>query len=241
MLRSVSSARVRKLNRCFSLKDWEKKDFFGIMKENIVRQAVNAGIVTELLYVSDCPIPFGKKTQVTPEVMDFITFGRETSVAAVCRKEKVPLPSGDMHRILILDHVMFPSNIGRLIYLAYSFGVDLIYVSEGDGVNYYSPKIAESSHGISFYLPVVPASLPEKMRELREQGWFCVGTSLHNAAPLSEIRPADRMVFVVGNEREGVSEEVLRETDVSCRIEMENYDSLNVSVAAGIVLYRFRL
>ena len=81
----------------------------------------------------------------------------------------------------------------------------------------------------------------EKMRELREQGWFCVGTSLHNAAPLSEIRPADRMVFVVGNEREGVSEEVLRETDVSCRIEMENYDSLNVSVAAGIVLYRFRL
>ena len=49
------------------------------------------------------------------------------------------------------------------------------------------------------------------------------------------------MVFVVGNEREGVSEEVLRETDVSCRIEMENYDSLNVSVAAGIVLYRFRL
>ena len=48
------------------------------------------------------------------------------------------------------------------------------------------------------------------------------------------------MVFVEGNERDGVSEEVLRETDVRCRIEMENYDSLNVSIATGIVLYHFR-
>jgi TrmH family RNA methyltransferase len=46
---------------------------------------------------------------------------------------------------------------------------------------------------------------------------------------------------LVGNEHEGASEEVLRETDVNCRIEMENYDSLNVAIATGIILHRFRI
>ena len=94
---------------------------------------------------------------------------------------------------------------------------------------------------IIFFLPVVPASLPEKLRELREQGWYIVGTSLQDAVPLSGIPAHDKMVFVVGNEHDGVSEEVLRETDVNCRIEMENYDSLNVAIAAGILLHHFRI
>ena len=67
------------------------------------------------------------------------------------------------------------------------------------------------------------------------------GTSLQNAVALSEISAHDKMVFVVGNEHEGASEEVLRETDVNCRIEMENYDSLNVAIATGIILHRFRI
>ena len=66
-----------------------------------------------------------------------------------------------------------------------------------------------------------------------------MGTSLHNAKPISSIEKKDRMVLVVGNEQEGVSEEVLKETDVNCRIEMKNYDSLNVVIATGILLHHF--
>ena len=240
MLRSVSSPRVKKLRRAFLYQDWEKREAFGIRSERLVRQAVNAGIVTELLYVSDCPIPFDKKTRVTPEVMSFLTRGKEENLAAVCRKWGPRIPAGGMHRILMLDRVSYRTNIGRILYLAYSFGVDVVYVSEGDGINYHAQGIVESSQGTSFFLPVIPASLPERLRELREQGWYCVGTSLHNAVPLSGIPSADKMVFVLGNEHDGVSGEVLKETDVSCRIEMENYDSLNVAVAAGILLHRFR-
>ena len=73
------------------------------------------------------------------------------------------------------------------------------------------------------------------------EGWYVVGTSLRDAVPMSGIAARDKMVFVVGNEHFGVSEEVLQETDVNCRIEMENNDSLNVAVAAGILLHRFRI
>ena len=241
MLRSVNSPRVRKLRQAFVYEGWEKKDYFGVLGERLVRQAVNAGIVTELVYVSDCPIPFEKKTRVTPEVMDFISIGNEKSIAAICRKAEIPLPTGELHRILVLDNVVYRPNIGRILNLAFSFGIDLVYCSEGDGTGYHARSIAVSSLGTSFFLPVVPASLPEKLRELREQGWYVVGTSLRDAVPLSAIPAHDKMVFVVGNEHDGVSEEVLQETDVNCRIEMENYDSLNVAIATGILLHRFRI
>ena len=242
MLRSVNSPRVRKLRRAFVYKDWEKKDFFGVLGEKLARQALNAGVVTELVYVTDCPIPFEKKTQVTPEVMDFISFGHEKSVVAICKKTEIPLPAGELHRILVLDNVKYRPNIGRILNLAFSFGVDLVYHSEGDGIGYqHARSIGVCSHGASFFLPMIPASLPEKLRELKAQGWYVVGTSLQNAVPLSGIAARDKMAFVVGNEHDGVSEEVLRETDVNCRIEMENYDSLNVAIATGIVLHRFRI
>ena len=193
------------------------------------------------MYVSDCPIPFEKKTQVTPEVMDFITFGNEKNIAAICRKTEIPPPTGQLHRILVLDRVTYRLNIGRILNLAFSFGVDLVYYREGDGVGYHTRSIAGSSQGTSFFMPMAPACLPEKLRELKEQGWYIVGTSLQNAVALSEITAHDKMVFVVGNEHEGASEEVLRETDVNCRIEMENYDSLNVAIATGIILHGFRI
>ena len=128
-----------------------------------------------------------------------------------------------------------------MMYLAFCFGVDLVYYSEGDGTNYHARSIANASQGASFFLPARPANLPEKLRELKAQGWYIVGTSLRDAVPLSGISAHDKMVFVVGNEQVGVSEEVLQATDVNCRIEMENYDSLNVAIATGILLHRFRI
>ena len=241
MLRSVNSSRARKLHKAFIYKGWEKKDVFSVVGESVIRQAVNAGIVTELLYVSDCPIPFEKKTKVTPEVMEYISRGKEDAMVAICKKTEIPIPSGELRRILVLDKVVYRANIGRIMHLAFSFGVDLVYYSEGDGTNYYARSIVKTSQGASLFLPAIPANLPEKLRELRGQGWYIVGTSLRDAVPLSGIPAHDKMVFVLGNEHFGVSEEVLRETDVNCRIEMENNDSLNVAVAAGILLHRFRV
>ena len=103
MLRSINSSRARKLHQAFIYKGWEEKDVFSVVGENIIRQAVNAGIVTELLYVNDCPIPFVKKTKVTPEVMAYISRGREDSMVAICKKTEIPIPSGELHRILVLD------------------------------------------------------------------------------------------------------------------------------------------
>ena len=241
MLRSVNGSRARKLHQAFIYGGWEEKDVFSVAGESCVRQAVNAGIVTELLYVSDCPIPFAKKTKVTPEVMEYISRGKEDSLVAICKKTEIPVPAVELHRILVLDKVAYRANIGRMMYLAFSFGVDLVYYSEGDGTNYYARSIVKTSQGASLFLPAIPANLPEKLRELRAQGWYVVGTSLRDAVPLSGIQAHDKMVLVVGNEHFGVSEEVLRETDVNCRIEMENNDSLNVAIAAGILLHRFRV
>lgn len=237
MLRSLNSSRVKKLYRTFRMKGWEKRDTYGIYSEDMVRLAVNAGVVCEILYVGECNIPFDKKTGVTPEVMNYITVGAEEKIAAVCKKVMVPMPEGDISRILMLDRVMFRTNIGRIINIAYTYGVDVIYTQEGDGINYWTQAVIKNSLGKALFMPRIPTSLPDKIKELRQQGWYCLGTSLQNAIPLSDIPVRDKMVIIVGNESDGVSEEVLQETDVNCRIEMENYDSLNVGIATAIVLH----
>jgi TrmH family RNA methyltransferase len=241
MLKRVNSQKVQKLRRLFMNIYSEESDLYGIYGIETIRHAINAGVVEEILYAGECPLDFSPAREVSEEVMEFLTDGRELSAAAICRKSFTPLPLSDLRRVLILDHVEYGINIGKIIYLAYSLGMDAVYVAEGDGVNYHSQAIAEISRGASFFLPAVPANLPELIRTMRQQGFCVVGTSLRNAKPLSQIPVRDKMAFIMGNENRGVCDEVLDEVDVSCRIEMENYDSLNVAIATGIVLYRYRV
>lgn len=58
--------------------------------------------------------------------------------------------------------------------------------------------------------------------------------------PLQQLEETEKMAFVFGNEGQGVTEKIQKESDSRVRIEMEGFESLNVAVAAGIVMYRFR-
>ncbi|MEE1237672.1 MAG: TrmH family RNA methyltransferase, partial [Turicibacter sp.] len=66
--------------------------------------------------------------------------------------------------------------------------------------------------------------------------------SLQNGKPLGEIEETVKMAFILGNEGQGVSSEVLSSTDENIFIEMsQNIESLNVSIAGSIIMYHFRL
>ena len=58
--------------------------------------------------------------------------------------------------------------------------------------------------------------------------------------PLQSVDASEKMAFVFGNEGQGVSEEIQQLSDQRVRIEMDGFESLNVAVAAGIIMYRFQ-
>ena len=240
MIRSITGKRAKAWKEAFQNRDFRTRKQFGIHGQKIVQHAVNAGIVREVMYVSSCPVRFDNAVEVSRQVMDYLTYGSEDSVAAICEKPVWNVNPEMMHRIVILDHLHYQINIGTILHYAYLFGADAVYLPDDGTVNPFGQTAAESSQGTLFHLPVLEENLPALIRRLKDCGFTCVGTSLQNALPLSKIPARDKMAIILGNEAQGASEEVLKEANVLCRIEMENYDSLNVSIAAGIVLHRFR-
>lgn len=65
-------------------------------------------------------------------------------------------------------------------------------------------------------------------------------TSLHNASSIDDIKSTDKMAFVMGNEGNGVRDETIAMSDASLYIPIDTMESLNVGVAAGIVMYTFK-
>ena len=80
--------------------------------------------------------------------------------------------------------------------------------------------------------------LPNKIKELKEEGYTIVGASAHGDIQV-ETRPK-KLALVLGNEGTGISKEITRLLDIETTIEVENVESLNVSVAGAILMYEWR-
>ena len=89
-------------------------------------------------------------------------------------------------------------------------------------------------------MPVIRCDLAEKIRELKTESFRVIGTALKDAVPMSRIEETEKMAFLFGNEGQGVHSELLDACDQRLFIEIGNFESLNVAVAAGIVMYRYR-
>jgi tRNA G18 (ribose-2'-O)-methylase SpoU len=147
----------------------------------------------------------------------------------------------DIARVLVLDGVNNPDNVGGLFRSAAAFGVDAVVLGPGAGDPLYR-KAIRTSMAATLQVPFVETeSIPHAMALLRAHN-FCVLalTTAADAAPVDDHpRDLDRVALVVGNEGEGLSEAALAAADGRVRIPMAaGVDSLNVTVAASIALYQ---
>lgn len=154
-----------------------------------------------------------------------------------------PSPNDDMGDfVLVLDHVQDHGNIGTIIRTASAFGIRDI-VSTSPTLDIYYKKIVAASRGKVFEVKIHPfTSTLDSMRILKARGYQVVATSpyardIQALAPLA-MKP---VALVVGNETEGISEEIVQNADVIVQIPMSGtVESLNVGVATGISLYELK-
>lgn len=144
----------------------------------------------------------------------------------------------DGARILALDHVSDPGNLGTILRTAQAFGCKCVLLSEGC-TDPFSPKCVRSGMGAHFKLSFVHTdSLPQILHELKiNRGYSVVGGHLNGYESLPPL--SDRRVCVVGNEAHGMDEWTARECTTLFRIPMPGgAESLNAGVAAGILMYK---
>ena len=125
--------------------------------------------------------------------------------------------------------------MGTIIRTALAFDYDAVVVSSGS-CDVYNEKVIAASKGSIFLLPI----LNKELGEIREGRTVVVSALNDNAKELSEIKVEKPFILVLGNEAHGVSEEALNDADIITKIDISNIDSLNVSVAAGILMHHLK-
>ena len=141
-------------------------------------------------------------------------------------------------RILALDNITNPQNIGMLIRSAAAGGVDAVLIPE-KGCAPLSPLVIKASAGTLFKCPLVRCSdLVSSLPLLQNHGAQVYVLSSHAAQNLFEMKSDRAKVFVLGNETEGVSAEVNKLADERVFIPMANgVESLNVAVTGALLAY----
>ena len=142
-------------------------------------------------------------------------------------------------RVLYLDDVQDPGNVGTILRTALAFGYKDVILSKGCAFK-YSFKVIQSSQGSIFNLNVVSKE-KDYLFSLKNCGYKLVSTSLDvNSVFLSNFtfQKDDNYVIILGNEGQGISKDIQENSDIKIKIEINDIDSLNVGVAGGIIMYQ---
>ncbi|MFZ4524334.1 MAG: TrmH family RNA methyltransferase [Chlorobium sp.] len=156
------------------------------------------------------------------------------------RHEGEDLPGQSL--IIALDDVQDPGNVGAILRTAVWFGADAMICSAGTA-DRYNAKVVRSCAGSIFALPHYGVeSLAHELRRLQQLGYTIVGSSL-DGEDFSEFAGwPEKMVLVIGNEANGISEPVKALTDLLVRIphsgKKVRVESLNASISAAILMER---
>ena len=145
---------------------------------------------------------------------------------------------------LLLDRIQDPMNFGAIVRTCCYFGVSQIIVPQNETCA-LSPVVSKASSGSLEYAPIISVqSLSQAAAMLSQAGWDVVGTSVDaHARPYSNIELKPRTAIVIGNEGAGIHRDILPHCTSLINIpglsQNPLLDSLNVSVATGIILSHF--
>ena len=130
-------------------------------------------------------------------------------------------------------------NIGTILRTLDAVGADALFLLDG-GVDPYHPTSVRASMGTIFWKPIVQTSFNQFMDWSRRGDYRRIATSAHAEQNYLELKPTAPWVLVLGSEQKGLSKEQIKACDVSVSLPMHGRaSSLNLAVAAGILLYQF--
>lgn len=206
-------------------------------KEQIIQIIVRDGVDLPLLW----PIDDIVLTQVNDAVANEIAETENSQgVFAHCKQHQISEDEMyDWRKVLLVDAVQDPGNIGTMIRTADAAGIDAVVLGKGC-VDAFNPKTLRSAQGSHFHIPVVRGDLMEWIENLKQDGVRVYGTSLEESISYKEIEPSDAFALMVGNEGSGINPQLLAKTNQNVIIPiLGGAESLNVAVATGILLYAF--
>lgn len=227
MITSTDNKRIKELAKLQIRKYRNKDTRFLVEGFHLVEEARKAGLLIEV-FTTDESI---EGTLVTKEVIKKLS-STETPQPVVGLVNKIHNKElGD--RVLVLNNIQDPGNVGTLIRSASAFGFSGVLIQ---GVDFYNSKCVRSSQGALFHLPII------QTLDVRShfKGYEVIGAVLDLEASIyNEVIPSDKFMLVLGNEGQGIELDVIEMLDKKVYIPI-NFESLNVASAGAILLNEYK-
>ena len=239
MISYINSRTNQKVVHASKLKDKKSiKEFqeFLIEGRKALELALEAGLVEAVFTLKELEIPEDiPQYIVSEEIIDKISFSKNPEgVVAVVKtlEEKAP---AKMDKVVYLDNIQDPGNMGTIIRTALALNYDAIILSE-NCVSIYNPKVVTATKGAMFLIPILSGSI----LDFKNDRTVITSTLNEKSISLDELEKPKSFILVLGNEAHGVSEEIIANSDVFVKIPIANIDSLNVAVAGAIMMYHLK-
>lgn len=237
IIESLENERVKFWKKLSDKKYRDQSGLFLVEGIHLVMEAYEAGLIEELILEEKEEFPLDvKTTYVHKKIIKHISsLDTPVGIMAICRKKKEEAIGS---KVLMLDQIGDPGNLGAMIRSAVAFHIDTIILSP-DTVDLYNEKVIRSSQGMLFHVNSIRTDLIPVIKELKSKGYTIYGTEVTHGRNVKELQPISNYVLIMGNEGVGVKENILDLCDEYLYIKMNSAcESLNVSVACSIILYQ---
>ena len=234
---SSNNSKIKKIKKLQQKKYRDETGLFLVEGEHLVKEAYHSGFLQELILERDETffldgIP---TSYVTKEILSYLsTLETPYPIMGVCKKIE---EKNIGERILILDGIQDPGNLGTMIRSAVAFHIDTIILSL-DTVDLYNPKVIRSTQGLLFHINIQRRALTDILPLLKKEDYTIYGTKVSNGKNCRTLEKKEKFYIIIWNEGNGIKKETEAFCDVFLSIPMHNTcESLNVGVATGIILY----
>jgi len=207
-----------------------------ILSENFFNQEKNADLIQSLLDEACTLAVYSDK--LFKEICDTETPQGILGLVKLRFYEANSIADLNLERLLILDRIQDPGNLGTLIRTADAAGFHGIVLLKGC-VDHNNSKVVRSAMGSSVYMPIVLVDDNKTFFDLlKHHAYKVYGTDLNTDFYHDDIDYPNKLGIIIGNEANGVSEAVLALVDARIKIPMLGQaESLNASIAGSVIMY----
>ena len=235
LITSLENNKIKELVKLQNKKYRDEKNLFLIETLNIINEAYELGILKEIYKTEDLDIDLNIPTyDVTLNVMNKIKQIKTSKIVGVAYKMDNTKIKGN--KILLLDGIQDPGNLGTIIRSALGFNIDTIILSN-NCVDLYNDKVIRATEGALFKINIIRKDLKDAINTLNKNNIPIYKTDVNNGIDVCKIKK-DKYAVIIGSEGKGISKEINDIIKQSIYIKTnKELESLNVGVATSIILY----
>lgn len=244
MITSTQNQTIKNLARLKNKKDRMSEGKFLVEGLHMIQEADEALLLDSIYAIEgyDQELPMQPEFCTQPVLNKLSSQKSDAVLIGVCHFPTFadPLDNHELRRYLLLDRIQDPGNLGTLIRSAYAFGIQAVLCSQ-ECADLFSSKVLQSSQGAAFHLPVVYTDLHHAIDSLQKRHVDVYAAALHHdSLHLHGAKIPESYGLMIGNEGQGIREDLIRKARHTILIEMQAFESLNAAVAGSILMYAFQ-